>query len=482
MINEFKRKTFADSYLYNQEANKHDRNLVEFILKSDRIDKRSDAFKGIMEDVKRQQTSSILYTVLMMNDVVLCINNTELPRAYKVFEAKDLRLNSGKNDTKSIFIDVTGIIMFKDGYFYCKKIDILITYLFDALCYLLYQKAPLKLINNSNISISGTECFVSLFNYIIDYLRIIGYAQNKEKISYLAGLYFLYHMMGKDLDTYTKNIAAKIANVPTTSIGAFDLYYKLEDFDNIYSFINFISETFKLKDLTPEVFIGKWLYLYQTGTQYATELFTSFMVLIVNAYCGSYIVNQKQVERCCGTSMVKFATAILKLGVDEFDNRGYMEASELQSFDKRDKNTIQLSESILKRNNIPDDAKLEKEDLLSKAKVKSKINSMIKYYCSINKESSISKNVLKATATALNYISNEKSDVKVADGVLETILKESKKYINENDIRKIDKLVNKTIGIFEKDMIDYREKGEKEKASYYAKKVTELRKCKPYLN
>ena len=89
---------------------------------------------------------------------------------------------------------------------------------------------------------------------------------------------------------------------------------------------------------------------------------------------------------------------------------------------------------------------------------------------------------MKASATTLNYISNEKSDVKVADGVLETILKESKKYINEKDIRKIDKLVNKTIGIFEKDMIDYREKGEKEKASYYAKKVTELRKCKPYLN
>ena len=50
--------------------------------------------------------------------------------------------------------------------------------------------------------------------------------------------------------------------------------------------------------------------------------------------------------------MVKFATAILKLGVDEFDNRGYMEASELESLEKRDRNTVLLAESILKRNNI----------------------------------------------------------------------------------------------------------------------------------
>lgn len=480
MINDFKRKTFADSYLYNLEANKHDKNLVEFILKSNRIEKKSDAFRGIAEDVKRRQTSSILYTVLMMDEVVLCINNTELPRAYKVFEAKDLRLNSEKNNVKSVFIDVTGLIDFRDGYFYCKKIDILVTYLFDALCYLLYQKCPLKLVNNSNISISGTECFVSLFGYIIDYLRIIGYSQNKEKISYLTGLYFLYHMMGKELDTYAKNIAAKVAGISTSEINAYDLYYKLEDFDNIYTFVKFISETFKLKDLTPEVFIGKWLYLYQNGTQYATELFTSFMVLIVNAYCGSYVVNQKQVERCCATSMVKFATSILKIGVDELDDRGFMEFADYQRYtEKIDKNTVQLAESILKRNKIPEDAVLNKEDLTSTSKVKSKIKTMIKYYNDINKPKSIPKSLLTSISTTLKYIESE--SVTVSEGVLEILLKESKTYLTDNHKNSISKSIDLAIGKLEKKMLKCKENGDKENTSKYAKRIVELRKCKAYL-
>ena len=476
---EFKRKTYADSYLYNLQANKHDKNLVEFILKCNRIDKNSDAFRGILEDIKRQQTSSILYTVLTMDNVVLCINTVELPRAFKVFEAKDVKTNFGKNNQRSIFIDVTGIITLKDGYFICRKTDVLITYLFDALGYLLYQTCPLKLVNNSNISIPATECFVALFDYIIDYLRIIGFAQNKEKISYLAGLYFLYHLMGKDLDTYSKNIAAKVAQISTSDTRAFELYYNLEDFDNIYTFINLISNTFKLKGLTPEVFIAKWLYLYQEGTQYATELFTSFTKLIVNAYCGSYIVNQKQIERACGASMVKFSTSLLKLGVDEFDNRGYMESAELDSFRRRDPYTMQLSESFsLKKIAIPESAKLNKDDLVSKDKTKEKVKSMIEYYHSINAENGISKAINSATNSIIHCMESE-SDI-VAEGVLETVLENSKKYIKDLDKRLINESIDQSIRNFNKIMLESRDNN-KEKASLCANKIVELRKCKTYI-
>ena len=124
---EFKRKTYADSWLYMgdpsrpemiENQKRTEKNLLEFVLKADRIDKNSDAFRGILEDVKRQQASSILYTVLTMENVVLCINTVELPRAFKVFESKDLR---GTNKGQKIFIDCTGIIKLKDGYFSCRS-------------------------------------------------------------------------------------------------------------------------------------------------------------------------------------------------------------------------------------------------------------------------------------------------------------------------------------------------------------------------
>ena len=47
--------------------------------------------------------SSVLYTVLLLDNVQICINKSELPRAFKVFEAKDV-LN-GKKST--VFIDCT---------------------------------------------------------------------------------------------------------------------------------------------------------------------------------------------------------------------------------------------------------------------------------------------------------------------------------------------------------------------------------------
>ena len=149
----FVRKTYDNSYLFNKESIKHQKHLAEYIIKSQRIEKNSDAFRGIVEDVKRFQNSSILYTVLMMDDAVLCINSTELQRAFKVFSANDLRVSS---TTPKVFIDVTGLITFKDNYFTCKKPDVLISYLFAALCYLIYNKEPIKMINNSNISNSLT--------------------------------------------------------------------------------------------------------------------------------------------------------------------------------------------------------------------------------------------------------------------------------------------------------------------------------------
>lgn len=382
----FTMKTYNDSYLYKTKINSNQKDnpdkqaqkaILDFMISSHRIeDKKSDSFRGVAEEIKRQQRSNILYTVLMMDNVKLCIGPYEMPRAFKVFDAKD-----PKSDKKSmVFIDVTGLIELKNGYYYCKKVDVLCAYLMDALIYLLYRHNPNKLVDNSNITISATDCYVSMFTYIIDYRRIIGYSANKVKISYLTALYFLVHMMGKDLTDYTKSIAAKVSGAQAKDINAYDLYIDDGCFDNINTFINMLSTTFSLKGFTLQVFIADWMRQFGTGMEYATELLTSFLVLISRAYSASYIVGQKQVERCCGAAnMIKLMNAIDKAGIDSFDNRMFMSESELVQYESHDKNSMSLASQMGLRGSADDVLSVRSADFCNEGSIAKKCKDGIEF-------------------------------------------------------------------------------------------------------
>lgn len=399
--NGYNRKTFDGSYLFNMQTNANQKNMIDYILHANRIDKYSDAFKPIADEIKRNQTSAILYYIMMDPSIVLMINKKEMPRSFKVFEAKDL-----KNDKDpKIFIDVTKLIQLENGYFTCKKIDIFITYLFGALNYKLYRENIDAVINNSNLTISGTECFVSMFSYIIDYLRIIGYSANKEKILYMVALYYLTNLLDKKPDNYTMQIAAKISGIDRKNMTAYNLYIDDGCFNDIDSFIKFLADTFKLKGLTTEVFIQKWMFLFGTGTQYGTELFTSFAYIIVCAYCGTYVVNQKQIERCCGSSMVSFANTILKLAADLLDIS--------PNTIRKENYTVSTNASIIKeelnfRNKKVDAPKYILNDLDSTSKAKKVIEETIKVYKDSGKENKLDgalKKILKSVySLEINYI------------------------------------------------------------------------------
>lgn len=446
----FARKTYGNSYLYTRnpdEMNQHNKVLTDFILKADRIDKKSEAFQGIMNAVKREQRSSVLYSVLQRDDVVLCIRTPELPRAFKVFEAKDVRVKN----TSKVFIDVTGLIKLNGNYFDCKNISVLVTYLFGALTYILYRENPIKLTNNSNITIAGTECYVAVVNYIIDYLRIIGYSANKDKILYLTGLFYLYNLMGKDLDNYSKNIAAKIAGLSTSNLRSYDLYFEKEkDFKNIDTFITLIADTFKLKGLTTEVFMHQWIYLMGEGTQFCTELFTSFSILITNAYCGSYVVNQKQIERCCGKSMVNYSLALLKLGSEEIENKAYWGESKVAEMAYRNPATLDLSKTIVTRSIIPESAKIKDDDFKSLETMESKANNIIHYYKETKQPDKISYNAISIIKESIKRL----KDNDIESGIVESVCKIFYPYINESDKNSIYRYVSDAIdslnGVLEK--------------------------------
>lgn len=320
-MGEFKMKTYRDSYLYNVKSagNTADqtKELVNFITKAHRIDKSSDAFRGVIEDIKRQQSSGYLISILMNPYVILCIGDAPLPRAFTVFDAKD----SKSNGQPRVFVDLTGRVEFKDGYYVARRneIDKICALILDAMIYLLYRYYPLSLVNNSTTILSSCGCFVSMFSYIIDYLRIIGYSENKKKIQYIIGMYFLVGMVGVDNIPYARSVAAKIADIPVKDGEAYEMLIDndFSCFDNIGVFIDALAKGFRLKGLDLSTFIARWMKLFGVGTQYATELLTSFLILAVNAYSGSYIVNQRQIEVACNVGeLTKLYNAIAKAGHD----------------------------------------------------------------------------------------------------------------------------------------------------------------------
>ncbi|MCM1215922.1 MAG: hypothetical protein NC548_15555 [Lachnospiraceae bacterium] len=309
-------KTYGNSFLYNRIPN-YEKAIFEYVMKADRINKSSESFSGIIEDVKRRQTTAVISRVLMRDDVVLTIyDNHPMPASFKVFTCKDVK----SDRVPRTFIDCTGLITSKNGYFVCNKIDVLCSYLLSAMTEVIYINDARRLVNNSAVIQSGTECFVSLASHIFDYLRVNGYSENRNKISYILAMYFQVSLLGLDReDTSTKNMAAKISGISTRDINAMEIYYTDEDLENIDTILNSIATTFKMKGMTTDVFVEKWNWFYGNGTYFGCELFTAFSSMLTNAYCGSYINNQKSIEKCCGRSMVNFANAIIRVGSDVID-------------------------------------------------------------------------------------------------------------------------------------------------------------------
>lgn len=492
-MSNFIMKTYNDSYLYKVKTNSREQDnpekrntqaIMDFIIKAHRVeDKKSDAFRGIVEEVKRQQTSSILYTVLMMDNVKICINQFEMPRAFKVFDAKDP--SNGRQP--AVFIDATGIIELKNGYYVCKKIDVLCAYLFDALIYLLYRYNPNKLVNNSSIVNAALDCYVAMVHNNIEYMGIPGYSANRKKVAYIAGLFFLTNMMGKEMDQYNKNLAGKIAGLSSSEIKAYELYLVDVEFGNIFEFVTSISKIFNLKGLTLEVFVSKWMYYYGTGTHYATELLTSFLCLIVNAYTGSYIVGQRQVERSCGDSMVKLSNAIIKAGIESFNTlKAFMSESQIAEREVHDRYTCEMAESKKLQMNLDERTMIvESNDFSSIESVKEKCSDIIKVCKAANitdkiniyAESSFINGIIQAYTNCISVLRN--GETIYESGALTELGKTFKNKLTDKQRYAIETTIDRDIEALRESC--QHSDADKETKNIVSKTILEFMEIKKYL-
>lgn len=469
-------KTYKDSYLYrnklrnmDSDENKNNKTIMDYITNAYRIDKNSEAFAGIIEDIKRQQTSTVVYQILQRSNVVLSIGKFELPRSFKVIEVKDPKANR----RPTVFIDCTGLIEYKNGFFICKKIDVLIAYLYNAMIYILYREASVKMFNNTELVISATTCYVSLFTYIIDYLRIIGYAENKSKISYLIGLFFLHNVIGRDIDQYSKNIAAKVAGVEIKLTSAYDFYLNDQMFLNINEFINELAKTFRLKGFNLQVFMGRWINLIGIGTQYAVELFTNFGMLLTSAYSGAYIVNQRQIERSCGLNLIKFNNAVKQVASTT------IEPMFKESIEYHEKFSLDNAKAINARNESAPTCK--KADFVSTEEATKAVASIVDYYDETKQPQKLPGSVLKIFTNGCDvlesYIMWDSDNYEEGAILACTGCKDLKKILNGSpEYAKVLRLLDDKIRLCQEIMVD--DQLDKEAKSRATSCIIELRNAK----
>lgn len=307
-------KNYADTYLYNK--GNYEKKIFDFMMHTEYVDKTSTSFSDIKFDVKRRQVTSSLIKVLESNQTMLCINTEAMPRAFKVFVAKDVK---GDGDMK-VFIDVTGIIKLDNGRYTYQSadIDILISYLLSAMNAKIYHTDPGRIVNRYALVDEGNKCFSSMFYYIIDYLRIAGSIDNgRGKCAYLTSKYYQLNILGRAASMESINARAlKLSGLSQREADMLEIHLDgiKDPYKDIDTFINTIAKIFKTKKLTLDVFMDKWMWIYGYGTQFGLELYPAFSTILINTYVGAYLNNQKTIEKVVGKPLVDFINELFKLG------------------------------------------------------------------------------------------------------------------------------------------------------------------------
>lgn len=307
-------KLFSDTYLYIKYP-EYDKKMFEFIMGAERIDVNSEAFEDIMIDIKHRKINDALIKVLKSDNVIIGIKpGKALPKAFKVFVAKDVR----EDKKLKTFIDVSDCVFMKNGVYVCNHIDWIISYLINAMTSYIYAMLETKFTNNSSIIKYGGDAFVRCFSYIIDRIYKISTVQSlRKKVEYVAALYYQINILGKD---YSKNFdsikttAMRISKIDAKDANIVDILLNDSCFLDIELFTENLARMFKFKDLSVSLILEKWMSAFGTGTIFALEFFPAFSMMMTNTYIGGYIDQQNSIEKIAGPSLVEFSKTILQIG------------------------------------------------------------------------------------------------------------------------------------------------------------------------
>lgn len=308
-------KTYSQTYLFKQYT-EYEKKIYEFIMTADRIDVQSKEFEDVLYDFKRRNINSNLLKIITSKNVILGIGKAQpLPKAFKVFVAKDVKESK---DTLKVFIDVTDCIMFKNGLYVCPKLEWLISYVINAMTSYIYAMSESRLVGNASVLKDGGAAFTKCFSYTIDRLYKVSTVQQlKKRVDYAIALYYQVNILGKSFeksfDTIKAN-ALRIADADPKDVQLVDMSLEQADFIHIEAFIQALSKIFNFKDLKVSNVVDTWMKAFGTGTIFALEFFPAFSAMMTNTYVGGYLDQQMTIEKIAGNSMVSFTKTILQIG------------------------------------------------------------------------------------------------------------------------------------------------------------------------
>lgn len=312
-------KTYAGTYLYGK-YHEYEQKILSFIMDGTEIDKNIDEFEDIRYEVKRRQVSSSLVKILDSKMVILMIGKDPLPKSFKVFCAKDIK--GPKTDKMKVYIDCTNILKKNDktGRYECNgnSIDMLISYLVSAMHTFIYYADEMRICNNSKIMSIGAQAFAKLFTHVVDYsCKISSMPSTKAKCMYLASMYYLSNLLGKDYTSEScRKISKEVSGLSDRDAGIIDIQIKKESMMNIKFFMETVADVLNISKLTLDVVVERWMTIYGTGTVFALEIFPAFASMITDAYVGAYLNNQRTIEKVTGSNMVEFTKVLLSIGAE----------------------------------------------------------------------------------------------------------------------------------------------------------------------
>lgn len=309
-----KAKNIDSSYFY--EDSDYSQNIMKMILHGNRLNKNSESYKILDSDLKRYCRTGSVSKMLTSNNVELVYNNPPMPRALKVLTARDLKT---QNKSYKTFIDITDITKFTNNdEFVIKELNMLETLLTTAMVHVIYYTDP-KLLTSATAKLA-TEIYTNLFRYVLDSKYKISNSDNKDNVAkYMISKFFLLNVLQKEHNEYSESICKSISGIANRDLEILEFKIRNIDnpYENIFTLIESLKEGLSIKELRLDVFTQGWLFLYGSGSHFALELFTSLCDIIIHTYNGTYLFNQKTIEKIVGQNNVSslYSQIIMKGGL-----------------------------------------------------------------------------------------------------------------------------------------------------------------------
>ena len=311
-------KTYSDTYLY-QKYPIYTKKLTDAMMRDPIIEKNTDNFSDVEYVVKKARISDSLVNILKSRNVILLACEDPLPRAFKVFAARDMK---SKDRALRIFIDCTGVITkSKTSMDYQVNESKLLSYLLSAGVTMAYHKDASLITRRSALVTESTEAFAKCFTFIIDYLTKVSIQESsKVKVMYLSSMYFLIGQLGME-EGRAQTIAKKIAGISEREATMLDMLLEKysvpkggnsrdhSPYENIKVFVSALREVmhFSAKSISVDIVVERWMHSYGVGTVFALEYFPAFSAMMTDAYIGGYLNSQKTIEKICGSTMVQYS-------------------------------------------------------------------------------------------------------------------------------------------------------------------------------